>query len=64
MYSEFLNWQTYRARAFTKYIELTLVQLVALQWGRRYNIDGIEVILDKINNELAALILAIKNIYI
>lgn len=52
LYSKFLNWQTYRARAFTKYIELSLVQLLALQWGKRYNIDGIEVILDKINSEL------------
>jgi hypothetical protein len=52
LYKDFLNWQTYRARAFTKYIELSLIQLVALQWGKRYNIDGIEVILDKINYEL------------
>jgi len=52
MYKEFLNWQTYRARAFTKYIELSLVQLLDLQWGKRYNIEGIEIILDKINFEL------------
>lgn len=52
LYSEFLNWQTYRARAFTKYIELSIIQLLALQWGKRYNIDGIEVIFDKINFEL------------
>lgn len=52
LYSEFLNWQTYRARAFTKFIELTLVQLIALQWGKQYNIGGIDVILDKINYEL------------
>lgn len=48
----FLSWQTYRARPFTKYIQLTLVQLLALQWGKRYTINGIEVILDKINYEL------------
>lgn len=52
VYTEFLNWQTYRARGFTKYIELSLVQLIALQWGKRYNIGGIEVILDKINYDL------------
>lgn len=52
MYKEFLNWQTYRARSFTKYIELSLTQLLSLQWGKRYNIDGIEIILDKINFEL------------
>lgn len=51
VYSEFLNWQTYRARRFTKYIELSLVHLIALQWGKRYNIGGIEVILDIINYE-------------
>ena len=48
----FLSWQTYRARPFTKYISLSLSQVLALQWGKRYNINGTEVILDKINFEL------------
>ncbi len=51
-YEQFLDWQTYRARSFTKYIQLTLTQVLALQWGKRYNINGIEIILDKINFEL------------
>jgi hypothetical protein len=48
----FLNWQTYRARPFTKYLQLTLRELLALQWGKRYTINSIEVILDKISFEL------------
>ncbi|HZK95581.1 MAG TPA: hypothetical protein VFC67_15350 [Prolixibacteraceae bacterium] len=52
VYSEFLNWQTYRARGFTKYIQLSILQLLALQWGKRYMINGAIVILDKINYDL------------
>jgi hypothetical protein len=52
LYSRFLNWQTYRARYFTKYIELSLVQLSALQWGKRYMIGGVQVILSKVNYDL------------
>ena len=52
VYAEFLNWKTYRAREFTKYIELSLNDVVALQWGKRYVIDGVVVILNKINYEL------------
>ena len=52
VYLEFINWQTYRARGFTKYIQLSLLQLLALQWGKRYMINGTVVILDKINYDL------------
>ena len=52
VYSEFLNWQTYKARAFTKYLALSLLQLLALQWGKRYMINGVVVIFDKLNYEL------------
>jgi hypothetical protein len=52
LHSDFLQWQTYRARPFTKYIELTLPELLALQWGKRYTINGIVIILDKISFEL------------
>jgi hypothetical protein len=52
LYSRFLNWQTYRARYFTNYIELSLGQLSALQWGKRYMIGGVQVILSKINYDL------------
>jgi hypothetical protein len=52
LYSEFLNWQTFRARGFTKYVELSLVQLCALQWGRRYMISGVQVIFSKISYDL------------
>jgi len=52
VYKDFLNWKAFKARGFTKYIELTLSQLLALRWDKKYNIDGIEVILDKISFEL------------
>src|SRR5665647_427133 len=52
VYKEFLNWKAFKARGFNKYIELTLPQVLALRWDKKYNINGIEVILDKINFEL------------
>jgi len=52
VYSEFLNWKGYRARAFTKYIELTLAQVLSLRWDKTYVVDGVEIILDKINFEI------------
>jgi len=52
VYKEFLNWKAFKARGFIKYIELTLPQVLALRWDKKYNIEGIEVILDKINFEL------------
>lgn len=51
-YADFLTWQSYYRRSFTKYIQLTLPQLLSLQWNKRYMISGIRVILDKINYEL------------
>lgn len=52
LYSEFLNWKAYRARSFTKYIQLTLPEVLSLRWDKKYVINGIEIILDKINFEL------------
>jgi len=52
VYKDFLNWKAFKARGFTKFIELTLPQVLALRWDKKYNIDGIELILDKINFEL------------
>jgi len=52
LHTDFLNWKAYQARAFTKYIQLTLPEVLSLRWDKKYVIDGIEVILDKINFEL------------
>jgi hypothetical protein len=52
VYSDFLNWKAYRARSFTKYIQLTLPEALSLQWDKKYVIGDITVILDKINFEL------------
>jgi len=50
--AESLNWQTYKARAFTKYLALSLPQLLSLQWGKRYVVNGVVVVFDKLNYEL------------
>jgi len=52
VYSDFLNWKAYRARGITKYIQLTLPEVLSLRWDKVYVIDGIHIILDKINFEL------------
>ncbi len=52
VYTDFLNWKAFKARGFVKFIELTLAQVLALRWDKKYTIDGIELILDKINFEL------------
>ena len=52
VYKDFLNWKAFNAHDFTKFIEQTLPQVLALRWDKKYNIDGIELILDKINFEL------------
>jgi hypothetical protein len=52
VYQDKLNWQTYNARFFTKIFLLSLPQVVALQWGNRYVVNGVEFILNKINYEL------------
>jgi len=52
VFADYILWKTTAARGFTKYIQLTLPQLMALQWGKRYFISGIRVVLEKINYEV------------
>ncbi len=52
LHSEFINWQTYRKKPATKYIELSLLKVVALQWDIQYIIEGVPILLDKINFDL------------
>ena len=52
VFEDYITWKTLYARSFTKYIQLTLPDLIALQWGKRYFIGGIRVVLEKINYEL------------
>lgn len=51
VYSEWLNWH-YRTRKFTKYLQLSLTDLVKLSWRKRYVVNGIQFILNKVNYEL------------
>jgi len=53
LYAEYLTWRgSGSARSFTKYVWLTLPELLSLSWGKRYVISGVRVILSKINYEL------------
>ena len=52
VYADYLTWKSTSARSFTKYLQLTLPQVMALQWGKRYFIGGIRVIPEKINYEI------------
>lgn len=52
VYQDYMAWKSYRARGFTKYVQLSLKDLVALQWGKRYMINGIAIILDKVTYDL------------
>jgi len=53
LYREYLTWKTLSsARTFTKYVRLTLPQLLSLSWSKRYVISGVMVILSKINYDL------------
>ncbi len=51
-FADYLTWKSTTARSFTKYIQLTLPQLMALQWGKRYFISGVRVVLEKINYDV------------
>ena len=52
VFEKYLTWKTLYAHGFTKYLQLTLPQLMALQWGKRYFINGIRVVFEKINYEI------------
>lgn len=53
VYAEYLTWKAKSgARIFTKYVRLTLPQLLSLSWGKTYVISGVKVILSKINYDL------------
>jgi hypothetical protein len=52
VYSEFFNWKAYSARGFTKYVMLSLQEVIALEFETRYVVNGVEIILDKVNFEL------------
>jgi len=51
-YEAYSTWKSTQARGFTKYIQLTLSQLMSLQWGKRYFISGVRVVFEKINYEV------------
>lgn len=52
VYKEFINWKTYRARECTKYLKLSLIEVVQLQWRKRYVISGIPILLNQVSFEV------------
>lgn len=52
VYKEFINLKTYRARECTKYLQLSLAEVVALQFRKRYLISGVSILLNKVNFDL------------
>lgn len=51
IYADYLTWKASNAKEFTKYVKLTLPQLLSLQWGKRYTVGGVKVVLSKISYE-------------
>ncbi len=51
-HKEFLRWKTSDARTCLKYIALTLPQVIALSNRKTYIINGVRIVIDKINYEL------------
>lgn len=51
VYSDWLAWRA-NARSFTKYIMLSLSELVQLSWRKRYVVSGIQIMLDKIKYDI------------
>jgi hypothetical protein len=52
VYSEYITWKTSRNRGFTKFLSISLQDLIALEWGKRYTISGVKVILSRINYDI------------
>lgn len=52
VYKEFINWKTYQARECTKYLKLSLIEVVQLQWRKRYVISGIPILLNQVSFEI------------
>jgi hypothetical protein len=52
VYRDFISWETYRKKAVTKYLVMSLREVLALEWARRYKISDSVIILDKIKFDL------------
>jgi hypothetical protein len=52
VFYDFIEWQNSNPRSFTKYFRMTLPQVMRLQWSSRYVVDGIKIILSKINYDI------------
>ncbi|WP_423126394.1 hypothetical protein [Gaoshiqia sp. Z1-71] len=52
-YALFMEWKAYHARRFVKYFKMSLKDVVNLKFKKRYVINGIPFILNKINFELS-----------
>jgi hypothetical protein len=51
-HKDFLRWKAFDARKFTKYFRMTLPEVMALKWDKRYLVNGVEIIIERINFDL------------
>lgn len=51
VYADFLSWSAEK-RIMTKYLRLSLRDVINLRWDQRYVVNGIPILLNKINFEL------------
>ena len=52
IYSEWVQWQTYKARKCTKYLELSMWEVVMLQWYKRYLVNSVALVLSMVSYDL------------
>ncbi|WP_319228342.1 hypothetical protein [Draconibacterium orientale] len=52
LYNKFILWKSSRAKPLTKFIEMPIVDAMALRFGKRYRVDEVYLLFDKIALEL------------
>lgn len=52
VYAEWMQWKTYRARKCVKYLEVSLWELVMMQWYKRYLVNSVALVISTINYEV------------
>ncbi|MGD9928887.1 MAG: hypothetical protein AB7U05_02610 [Mangrovibacterium sp.] len=51
-YGELITWQTFIKKKIIKYLKLSLSEAVRLNWRRMYIINGVPIVLDKVNMDV------------
>jgi hypothetical protein len=51
-HKDFYRWKAFNAKGFTKYVFLSLPEVIALNFGNTYVINGVRVLMDKVSYDL------------